>query len=207
MGPDAAAAAVAAGRAMADGDPVAAAANAAAAAAGGRPVHVMQIHVDLKLVAKLAMTVFFLAQGSGYAATAMYVALATIVYFVQVGAFHPILRRLFGENAAVGARGNAAGANQGAPGRPQANREGGAGDRPGGNARPHRAGPRTTAVLPGMRDGMPTSLVGELKVLVCGFFASLLPSWEPPELHRHPRPAGVVAAGGAGGAENHPHRD
>ena len=205
MGPDAAAAAVAAGRAMADGDPVAAAANAAAAAAGGRPVHVMQIHVDLKLVAKLAMTVFFLAQGSGYAATAMYVALATIVYFVQVGAFNPILRRLFGENAAVGARGNAA--NQGAPGRPQANREGGAGDRPGGNARPHRAGPRTTAVLPGMRDGMPTSLVGELKVLVCGFFASLLPSWEPPELHRHPRPAGVVAAGGAGGAGNHPHRD
>ena len=71
----------------------------------------MQIHVDLKLVAKLAMTVFFLAQGLGYAATAMYVALATIVYFVQVGAFNPILRRLFGENAAVGARGNAA--NQG----------------------------------------------------------------------------------------------
>ena len=64
----------------------------------------MQFHVDLKLVAKLAMTVFFLAQGSGYAATAMYVALATIVYFVQVGAFNPILRRLFGENAAVSAR-------------------------------------------------------------------------------------------------------
>ena len=210
MGPDAAAAAAAAGRAMADGDPVAAAANAAAAAAGGRPVHVMQIHVDLKLIAKLAMMVFFLAQGSGSATVAMYVALATIVYFAQMGAFNPIARRLFGENAAIGARGNAAGANPGAPGRPRAGGAGGAGgagDRPGGNARPHRAGPRTTAVLPGMRNGMPTSLVGELKVLVCGFFASLLPSWEPPELHRHPRPAGAVAAGAVGGAGDHPHRD
>jgi hypothetical protein len=38
-----------------------------------------------------------------------------------------------------------------------------------------------------MRDGMPTTWFGEAKVLVCGFLASLLPSWEPPELHRHPR--------------------
>ena len=63
-------------------------------------------------------------------------------------------------------------------------------------------GPRTNAVLPGMRDGMPRSWVGEIKVLVCGFLASLLPSWQPPELHRHPRPGAAVAAGG-----ERPHQD
>lgn len=74
----------------------------------------------------------------------------------------------------------------------------------GGGRRAPR-GPRTTAVLPGMREGMPTTWVGEIKVLVCGFLASLLPSWQPPELHRHraAAPPGVAAAGGAG----HPHQD
>jgi len=65
-----------------------------------------------------------------------------------------------------------------------------------------------------------------VKVLLCGFLASLLPSWEPPELHRHPRAAGAaagvpgvaaaapgaVAGAGAGplvaaGADGHPHQE
>ena len=76
---------------------------------------------------------------------------------------------------------------------------------PGGPGRERRGndgGPRTRASLPGMRDGMPTTWFGEAKVLVCGFLASLLPSWEPPELHRH-----RARAGGEGGGEAREHRD
>ena len=47
--------------------------------------------------------------------------------------------------------------------------------------------PRTAALLPGMREGMPRTWLGEVKVALGGLLASLLPSWEPPELHRHPR--------------------
>jgi len=72
--PDDAARAVA--QAVRDGDPVAAAAAAAAAAAGGRPVHVMQIHIDLRLIMKLAFVVAMASQGATHVRIGIYVAMA-----------------------------------------------------------------------------------------------------------------------------------
>ena len=192
--PDQAARAVA--QAVRAGDPVAAAAAAAAAAAGGRPVHVMQIHIDLRLIMKLAMIVAVASQGATNVRMAIYAATAVAVYLFQTGAVAWMIRRFLPDVLDDQADGAVGGI--GAVG-------GGAGGAGGVAAPPPRRrppqGPRTNAVLPGMRDGMPRSWVGEIKVLVCGFLASLLPSWQPPELHRHPRP-GAAAAG-----PERPHQD
>ena len=196
-GNDAADANIAAAQAaVANGDPVAAAAAAAAAAAGGRRVHVMQIHIDLKLILKLSVIVFLMSQGASNARLALYVVVATLVYLAQTGALAPITRQLFGAGAEGNAGGFAgaggvggAGADARMAGGAGRGLEGGGGGNGGVGGRRAPPGPRTSAVLPGMRHGMPTTWVGELKVLVCGFLASLLPSWQPPELYRHRPPA------------------
>lgn len=193
--PDQAARAVA--QAVRDGDPVAAAAAAAAAAAGGRPVHVMQIHIDLRLIMKLAMIVAVASQGATNVRMAIYAAMAVVVYLFQTGAVAWVIRRFLPDILDEQADGMVGG--MGAVGGGGAGRAGGAAAPPPRRRPPQ--GPRTNAVLPGMRDGMPRSWFGEIKVLVCGFLASLLPSWQPPELYRHPRP-GAAAAG-----PERPHQD
>ena len=198
--PDDAARAVA--QAVRDGDPVAAAAAAAAAAAGGRPVHVMQIHIDLRLIMKLAFVVAIASQGATHVRIGIYVAAAIVVYLFQTGAVTALLRRFAPDMVDDGAAGGMAAGGVAGVGAGAADAAGAAG--PPARRRPP-PGPRTNAVLPGMRDGMPRSWVGEIKVLVCGFLASLLPSWQPPELHRHPRPGAAVVAAAAGGER--PHQD
>jgi len=211
--PEAEAALIAAARAIADGDPAAAAANAAAAAAGGRAVRVMQIRVDVKLVAKLVALVCFLGQGASREKLALYVLCAACAYLVNVGAFAGLANRLRERNppgARVPARGGPAGVGPPERGAAAAGNEANGARRvfegggPGRERRGNGGGPRTRATLPGMRDGMPTTWFGEAKVLVCGFLASLLPSWEPPELHRH---RAAPRAGGEGGGEARAHRD
>jgi hypothetical protein len=188
VGPEAAAQVRAAIRAIRDGDPARAAAAAAAAAAGGRPVRVVQFHVDLKLLMKLATLVCFVGQGASRERLAAYALAAAFAYAAQVGAFNGIARRALGENA------RAAGAGEGNPrdgvgeGNPRDPRGGVAAARAAAGLPPLApAGPRTAALLPGMREGMPRTWLGEVKVALGGLLASLLPSWEPPELHRHPR--------------------
>ena len=105
LSPAAAEHAAAAARAIAEGDPARAAAAAAAAAAGGRPVRVMQFHIDLKLIMKLATLVFFVGQGASREKLVMYVLAATVAYMAQVGAFNGILRRIVGENNMGGGAG------------------------------------------------------------------------------------------------------
>jgi hypothetical protein len=60
-----------------------------------------------------------------------------------------------------------------------------------------------------MRDGMPRGWTGEVKVFIGGFLASLLPSWNPPELHRHPRADAAVSAAARGpvAVADHAHAD
>ena len=216
LSPAAAEHAAAAARAIAEGDPARAAAAAAAAAAGGRPVRVMQFHIDLKLIMKLATLVFFVGQGASREKLVMYVLAATVAYMAQVGAFNGILRRIVGENNMGGGaggrieRGDVNGNNgQGVHNRVGANGANNANARAAHGLPPRPPpGPRTTAVLPGMRQGMPTTWFGELKVALGGFLASLLPSWEPPELHRHPRAnGGAPVNGGTAPPPPAPHRD
>ena len=208
VGPEAAAQLQAAVRAIREGDPARAAAAAAAAAAGGRPVRVVQFHVDLKLIVKLATLVCFVGQGASRERLTAYVLAAALAYAAQVGAFNAILRRALGENARDPPRDRAIGAG--------ARGGGGGGDARGGVAAaraaaglPPRppAGPRTAALLPGMREGMPRTWLGEVKVALGGLLASLLPSWEPPELHRHPRERPQERAGAARPAADRPHAD
>ena len=208
VGPEAAAQIQAAVRAIREGDPARAAAAAAAAAAGGRPVRVVQFHVDLKLLMKLATLVCVVGQGASRARLAAYVLAAALAYVAQVGAFDAILRRAAGENARDPPRDRAVGMD--------ARGDGGGGEIRGGVAAaraaaglPPRppAGPRTAALLPGMREGMPRTWLGEVKMALGGLFASLLPSWEPPELHRHPRERLPERAGAAEPAVDRPHRD
>ena len=191
VGPEAMRAIERAAAAVARGDPVAAAREAAAAAVGGRPVHVMQFHVDLRLLFKLFSMVFILSQGASRGRTALYAGVAVAWYIAQMGALRAIARWLGAEDGDDdgGGRGGR-GRNGGGGGA-----RGAAADRRGGaRPRPPRPGPRTTAVLPGMRDGMPRGWMGEVKVFIGGFLASLLPSWNPPELHRHPRADAATAA-------------
>jgi hypothetical protein len=46
-----------------------------------------------------------------------------------------------------------------------------------------------------------------VKVALGGLLASLLPSWEPPELHRHPRERPPARAGAARPAADPPRAD
>lgn len=207
--PEAAAQFHAALRAIREGDPARAAAAAAAAAAGGRPVRVVQFHVDLKLLLKLATLVCFVGQGASRERLAAYVLAAALLYAAQVGAFNGVLRRALGENVAPGAlppRDRANQRNRDARG----DVRGGVADARAAAGLPPRttpAGPRTTALLPGMREGMPRTWLGEVKVALGGLLASLLPSWEPPELHRHPRERPPARAGAARPAADHPRAD
>ena len=160
-------------------------------------MHVMQIHIDLRLIMKLAMIVAVASQGATNVRMAIYAAMAVVVYLFQTGAVAWVIRRFLPDILDEQADGMVGG--MGAVGGGGAGRAGGAAAPPPRRRPPQ--GPRTNAVLPGMRDGMPRSWFGEIKVLVCGFLASLLPSWQPPELHRHPRP-GAAAAG-----PERPHQD
>ena len=188
VGPEAAAQVRAAIRAIRDGDPARAAAAAAAAAAGGRPVRVVQFHVDLKLLMKLATLVCFVGQGASRERLAAYALAAAFAYAAQVGAFNGIARRALGENARAAGVGEGNQRDGVGEGNPRDPRGGVAAARAAAGLPPLApAGPRTAALLPGMREGMPRTWLGEVKVALGGLLASLLPSWEPPELHRHPR--------------------
>ena len=142
---------------------------------------------------KLASLVFFVGQGASAERLCLYTLAATFVYMAQVGAFNGIARLVLGENVLNGNGGRNGGHNVGA-----------AAARAAAGLPPlPPPGPRTTAILPGMRHGMPTSWFGEVKIVLGGFLASLLPSWEPPELHRHVRAAPAHGAPALG----RPHQD
>jgi hypothetical protein len=151
-------------------------------------VRVVQFHVDLKLLMKLATLVCFVGQGASRERLAAYALAAAFAYAAQVGAFNGIARRALGENARAAGVGEGNQRDGVGEGHPRAPRGGVAAARAAAGLPPLApAGPRTAALLPGMREGMPRTWLGEVKVALGGLLASLLPSWEPPELHRHPR--------------------
>ena len=140
----------------------------------GARVRVIHIRIDLKLILKLAMMVFFLSQDASAAKTAMYVGVAILVYLQQTGALAPVARWITG-NDNIG-RNGLEGQN--------ARRNGGEGRNADGAANEdqpivapfratHAAGHTT----------MPTSYIGEIKIFVYSLFASIFPSWLPPRLH------------------------
>ena len=155
-----------------------------------------------QLIVKLASLVFFVGQGASAERLCLYTLAATFVYMAQVGAFNGIARLVLGENVLNGNGGRNGG--NGGEGRNGGHNVGAAAARAAAGLPPlPPPGPRTTAILPGMRHGMPTSWFGEVKIVLGGFLASLLPSWEPPELHRHVRAAPAHGAPALG----RPHQD
>ena len=140
----------------------------------GARVRVIHIRIDLKLILKLAMMVFFMSQDASAAKTAMYVGVAILVYLQQTGALAPVARWITG-NDNIGRNGLE---------RQNARRNGGEGRNADGAANEdqpivapfratHAAGHTT----------MPTSYIGEIKIFVYSLFASIFPSWLPPRLH------------------------
>ena len=179
----------------------------------------MQIRVDVKLVAKLVALVCFLGQGASREKLALYVLCAACAYLVNVGAFAGLANRLRERNppgARVPARGGPAGVGE--TGDARRGGDAAAGNEANGarrvfegvpgtrRSRARASGERRRAsdarVAPRDARRDADDVVRRGEVLVCGFLASLLPSWEPPELHRHRAPAG-----GDGGGAAREHRD
>ena len=149
----------------------------------GARVRVIHIRIDLKLIFKLSMMVFFLSQDASTAKFIMYILAAILVYLQQTGALAVIARWLTG-NDAVG-RGGEAGANNGGANRNNFGDMNGIRNGDGNdeffNNRGYVPPARATHAW-GHRE-MPQSLFGEVKILLYSFLASIFPSWLPPRLH------------------------
>jgi hypothetical protein len=140
----------------------------------GARVRVIHIRIDLKLILKLAMMVFFMSQDASAAKTAMYVGVAILVYLQQTGALAPVARWITG-NDNIGRNGLE---------RQNARRNGGEGRNADGAANEDQAivAPFRATHAAG-HTTMPTSYIGEIKIFVYSLFASIFPSWLPPRLH------------------------
>lgn len=155
----------------------------------GARVRVIHIRIDLKLIFKLGLMLFFLSQNASAAQVALYVAVAVFVYLQQTGALAPIAQWLTGnENIGRPRDGNANG-NRGNEG---ANANG-----DGEFNRPVVMPTRATHAA-GYTE-MPRSYVGEVKIFMYSLLASIFPSWIPPRLH--------AAQAAAGGAVRREHQD
>lgn len=139
----------------------------------GARVRVIHIRIDLKLILKLGMMVFFLSQDASAAKIALYVAVAVFVYLQQTGALAPLARWAAG-NERIGNRQNGGRADErGRNGNEQGDNGGGANERFAIPTRATHAAGYTT---------MPQSYFGEVKIFFYSFFASIFPSWLPPRL-------------------------
>jgi len=146
----------------------------------GARVRVIHIHIDLKLIFKLGLMLFFLSQDASATQVALYVAVAVFVYLQQTGALAPIAQWLTGnENIGRPRDGNANG-NRGNEG---ANANG-----DGEFNRPVVMPTRATHAA-GYTE-MPRSYVGEVKIFMYSLLASIFPSWIPPRLHAAQAAAG-----------------
>ena len=149
----------------------------------GARVRVIHIRIDLKLIFKLSMMVFFLSQDASTAKFIMYILAAILVYLQQTGALAVIARWLTG-NDAVG-RGGEAGANNGGANRNNFGDMNGIRNGDGNDEFFNNRGyvhPARATHAWGHRE-MPQSLFGEVKILLYSFLASIFPSWLPPRLH------------------------
>ena len=146
----------------------------------GARVRVIHIRIDVKLIFKLGLMLFFLSQDASAAQVALYVAVAVFVYLQQTGALAPIAQWLTGnENIGRPRDGNANG-NRGNEG---ANANG-----DGEFNRPVVMPTRATHAA-GYTE-MPRSYVGEVKIFMYSLLASIFPSWIPPRLHAAQAAAG-----------------
>jgi len=151
----------------------------------GARVRVIHIRIDLKLIIKLAMMVFFLSQDASPLKVTMYVAMAVFVYLQQTGALAPVLRWLTGnDNIGRGDENQRGG-----------NRQGGNGAAANGNRAPNAANDAQRYAVPTRvtrvagHTTMPQTYFGEVKIFIYSLFASLFPSWLPPRLHEAGRQA------------------
>ena len=154
----------------------------------GARVRVIHIRIDLKLIFKLGLMVFFLSQDASAVQLALYVVVAVFVYLQQTGALAPIAQWLTGnENIGRPRDGNANGdrGNAGA----NANGDGDEFNRP--------VVMPTRATHAAGYTGMPRSYLGEVKIFMYSLVASIFPSWIPPRLR-----AAQAAAPGAGRREH-----
>ncbi|OUS47741.1 hypothetical protein BE221DRAFT_70114 [Ostreococcus tauri] len=117
----------------------------------------------------------FLSQDASAPKVMLYVALAVFVYLQQTGALNPLARRLAGENADRNGQ-------NGEPGREGAREDGGANGN-GENGQNNRVFVRTRATHAAGYTAMPQSALGEVKIFLYSFVASIFPSWLPPRLH------------------------
>ncbi|CEF99156.1 unnamed product [Ostreococcus tauri] len=141
----------------------------------GARVRVVHIRIDLKLILKLIAMTLFLSQDASAPKVMLYVALAVFVYLQQTGALNPLARRLAGENADRNGQ-------NGEPGREGAREDGGANGN-GENGQNNRVFVRTRATHAAGYTAMPQSALGEVKIFLYSFVASIFPSWLPPRLH------------------------
>ena len=151
----------------------------------GARVRVIHIRIDLKLIMKLAMMVFFLSQDASPLKVTMYVAMAIFVYLQQTGALAPVLRWLTGnDNLGRGDANHRGGNRQGNGAAANGNRAPNAAN----DAQRYAVPTRVTRVAG--HTTMPQTYFGEVKIFIYSLFASLFPSWLPPRLHE----AGAQAA-------------
>ena len=158
-------------------------------------MRVVQFHVDLKLLMKLATLVCFVGQGASRERLAAYALAAAFAYAAQVGAFNGIARRALGENAraaGVGEGNQRDGVGEGNPRDPRGKGRGGAPPAVVCRLAPAGAEDRGPAR---MREGMPWTWLGE--ACARGLLASLLPSWEPSGAAQAPARATAGATAGA----------
>jgi len=153
----------------------------------GARVRVIHIRIDLKLIFKLAMMVFFLSQEASTSKFMMYIMAAILVYMQQTGALAAVARWIAG-NAGEHA-GNNRGANDGGANNNNANNRGGMGGIRNREDDFVNQGyvPPTRATHAWGHVEMPRSLVGEVKILLYSFLASIFPTWLPPRLHQAQR--------------------
>lgn len=151
----------------------------------GARVRVIHIRIDLKLIMKLAMMVFFLSQDASPLKVTMYVAMAVFVYLQQTGALAPVLRWLTGNDNIGRGEANHRGGN----------RQGGNGAAANGNRAANAANDAQRFAIPTRvtrvagHTTMPQTYFGEVKIFIYSLFASLFPSWLPPRLHEAGRQA------------------
>lgn len=151
----------------------------------GARVRVIHIRIDLKLIMKLAMMVFFLSQDASPLKVTMYVAMAVFVYLQQTGALAPVLRWLTGNDNIGRGDANHRGGNG----------QGGNGAAANGNRAPNAANDAQRYAVPTRvtrvagHTTMPQTYFGEVKIFIYSLFASLFPSWLPPRLHEAGRQA------------------
>ena len=154
----------------------------------GARVRVIHIRIDLKLIFKLAMMVFFLSQDAPTSKLIMYISAAILVYLQQTGALAVIARWITG-NDAIGRRGEAGANNGGANGNNFGDMNGIRNDGDGNDEFFNNQGyvpPARATHAWGYRE-LPQSLFGEVKILLYSFLASIFPSWLPPRLHEAQR--------------------